>query len=130
MRQLTGGLRYITRSTSNQAVQLYFRAGYGWLSYRADQLHADSISLATSTVRGGYLPPILPSHHWWPNTWYGGAGLEAFSPPRYWLLHRLGYGARFEFSEYLNRLRYDESSGHGDVTARRGEIALAMIFGW
>jgi len=130
MRQLTGGLRYIAQSTSDDAVQFYIRAGYGWLSYRADQLRADSVSLAASTIRGGYLPPILPSHHWWPNTWYGGAGLEAFSPPRHWLLHRLGYGARFEFSEYLNRLTYDESSGHGDVTARRGEVALAVIFGW
>ena len=130
MRQLTGGLRYITQSTSDNAVQFYIRAGYGWLSYRADQLRADSVSLAASTIRGGYLPPILPSHHWWPNTWYGGAGLEAFSPPRHWLFHRLGYGARFEFSEYLNRLTYAESSEHGDVTARRGDVALALIFGW
>ena len=130
MRQLTGGLRYIAQSTSDDAVQFYIRAGYGWLSYRADQLRADSVSLAASTLRGGYLPPILPSHHWWPNTWYGGAGLEAFSPTRYWLFHRLGYGARFEFSEYLNRLTYAESSEHGDVTARRGDVALAVIFGW
>jgi len=130
MRQLTGGLRYTVQSVSDQAVQLYFRAGYGWLSYHTDQMQADSVALAASTVRGGYLPPILPSHHWWPNTWYGGAGIEAFSPPRYWLLHRLGYGVRIEFSEFLNRLHFDESSGHGDVTARRGDLALAVIFGW
>jgi hypothetical protein len=130
MHQLTGGLRYAVRSMSDDAVQLYVRGGYGWLHYRADQLQSDSVSLVTRVVRGGYLPPILPSHRWWPNTLYGGAGVELFSPPRYWLFHRLGYGMRLEFTELLNRLHYEESSGHGDVTARRGDLALATVFGW
>jgi hypothetical protein len=121
MRQLTGGMRYAMRSMSDDAVQLYFRAGYGWLTYRADQLRTDSVPLATPMIRGGYLPPILPSRRWWPNTLYGGTGIEAFSPPRYWLFHRLGYGVRLEFTEFVNRLHYEESSDHGDVTARRGE---------
>ena len=130
MRQLTGGMRYAMRSMPGDAVQLYFRAGYGWLHYHADQLRADSVPLATPMIRGGYLPPILPSRRWWPNTLYGGTGIEAFSPPRYWLFHRLGYGVRLEFTEFLNRLHFEESSGHGDVTARRGDVALAAIFGW
>jgi len=118
------------RSMSDDAVQLYFRAGYGWLHYHADQLRTDSVPLATPIIRGGYLPPILPSRRWWPNTLYGGTGIEAFSPPRYWLFHRLGYGVRLEFTEFVNRLHYEESRGHADVTAHRGDVALAVIFGW
>lgn len=130
MRQLTGGLRYDAFRQGNGALRLYARGGYGWLSYRASSLALDSTLLEGATVRGGYLPPLLPSHDWWPNTWYGGGGLEIFSPRRYYLLHLLGYGARIEFTELFNKLSFKEASGAGDVVARRGDLALSVVFGW
>jgi hypothetical protein len=135
MRQLTGGLRYDLVSMANQAVRLYARTGYGWLWYEGRGFHLAESGVDTPlehpTERGGYLPPILPGRHWWPNTLYGGAGCEAFSPQRLWLFGRLGYGLRVEFTELFTKLTFDdERSRHGDVTARRGDFAFSIVFGW
>ena len=130
MQQLTGGIRYSPYSVLDESVQLYLRTGYGWLQYRADRLTAGTVQLASAPVRRGYLPPVLPSRHWWPNTWYGGAGLELFAPREKWILGRLGAGVRIEGSLYLNKLSFDTASGRGDITARRGDVSMALIFGW
>jgi hypothetical protein len=135
MRQLTGGLRYDLVSVADQALRLYARGGYGWLWYEGRRFRLVGSdgdgSLQQRTIRGGYLPPILPARRWWPNTWYGGVGSEVFSPQRLWLLGRLGYGMRVEFTELFNKLAFDdERSGRGDVTARRGDLAFSLVFGW
>jgi len=130
MRQLTGGIRYDLVPLLDRHVQLYGRAGYGWLSYRAANERIDGAALGNAAVSRGYLPPFLPSRHWIPNAWYGGAGLEAFSPRRYWLFGLLGYGLRVEYSEYLHRLSFGAASARGDVTTRRHDIATSLVFGW
>jgi hypothetical protein len=130
MRQLTGGIRYELVPLSGESVQLYSRAGYGWLWYRASDLRADGAPTGTYEIIGGNLPTLLPSRKWWPNTAYAGAGLEAFSPRRYWLAGILGYGARVEFTASVNRLRFGPEGRHGDVTAHRGELSASLLFGW
>jgi hypothetical protein len=130
MRQLTGGIRYELVPLGSENLQLYSRAGYGWLWYRATNLRANGMPTGTDDVQGGHLPPLLPSPQWWPNTGYAGAGIEAFSPRRNWLAGVLGYGARVEFTASVNRLRFGPSSRHGDVTAHRGELSASLLFGW
>lgn len=129
MRQLTGGIRLSPYSAFDQALQLYLRAGYGWLWYEASELHIGGTGLR-APPRGGHLPPILPSRRWWPNTWYGGAGMELFSPREVWLFDRLGYGIRVDAALYRNRLTFDYPSARRDVSATRGDLALSLIFGW
>ena len=130
MRQLTGGIRYELVPLGSENLQLYSRVGYGWLWYRATNLRANAAPTGTDELQGGHLPPLLPSPQWWPNTAYAGAGIEAFSPRRYWLAGILGYGARVEFTASVNRLRFGASSLHGDVTAHRGELSTSLLFGW
>jgi hypothetical protein len=135
MRQLTGGIRYDLVAIANEALRVYARGGYGWLSYegRRFRLARSDVDgpLERTTARGGYLPPLLPARHWWPNTVYAGLGSEAFSPQRLWLFGRLGYGMRLEFTELYNKLTFDdERSALGDVTARRGDLAFSLVFGW
>lgn len=131
-RQLTGGIRYDLASAADYALRLYGRAGYGWLWYEGRSLQLTRPgSGELPGVKGGYLPPLLPARRWWPNTWYGGAGVEVFSAQRYWLLNRLGYGLRAEFTELFNKLTFDDArSRRGDVTARRGDLAFSLVFGW
>jgi len=130
MRQLTGGLRYDAFRQHDGSFRMFGRAGYGWLSYHAGSLAVSSLPLARTDIRNGYLPPLLPSREWWPNTWYAGGGIEAFSPRRYYLFHLLGYGLRMDFTEFFNKLTFDATSGQGDVLATRGDVALALVFGW
>ena len=130
MRQLTGGIRYELAPVFGENVQLYSRAGYGWLWYRARNLRANGVATGTYEVLGGNLPTLLPSRKWWPNTGYAGAGIEAFSPRRLWLAGMLGYGARVEFTESVNRLRFGQNARHGDATAHRGELSVSLLFGW
>lgn len=129
MRQLTGGVRYSPYSAFDEAIQLYLRAGYGWLWYEASDPRLASANIA-APPRGGYLPPILPSRRWWPNTWYSGAGLELFSPREVWLFERLGYGLRLDGALYANRLSFDYASARRGATAVRGDLAVSLIFGW
>ena len=58
------------------------------------------------------------------------AGVEAFAPPRYWLFDLLGWGARVEFSELFDDIRVGGAGGRDRVTARRGELAVSLVFGW
>lgn len=129
MRQLTGGVRYSPVAALDESIHLYLRGGYGWLWYAANEVRAGGAGPAGS-IRDGYLPTILPSRDWWPNTWYGGAGVELFSPRERWLLGRLGFGLRVESSAYFNKLSFNQASGHGDIVAKRGDLALSLIFGW
>ena len=130
MRQLTGGLRYDAFRQHDGSFRMFGRAGYGWLSYRVNDLAVSSLPLTRTEVHGGYLPPLLPSREWWPNTWYAGGGIEAFSLRRYYLFHLLGYGLRMDFTEFFNKLTFVQSSGQGDVLATRGDLALSLVFGW
>jgi hypothetical protein len=130
MRQLTGGARYdLLRLMHSEQTQLYARAGYGWLWYRARDQRIDGLSSLQLPVERGHLPPLLPSLEWFPNLWFGGLGAEAFSPRRYWLFGLLGYGIRAEYSEYFHKLS-PESRGREGFTTRRRDIATALIFGW
>lgn len=128
MRQLTGGVRYDLIPVAREPAQLYTRVGYGWLWYHADAFRTGGGDLEDRIDHGGYLPPLLPHRRWWPNTWYGGVGVEYFSPRSQWLFGRMGYGTRVEYTELVNRLHLGEGSGTRSVW--RGDLAWALIFGW
>jgi hypothetical protein len=81
-------------------------------------------------VGAGYLPKLLPSRTWWPNTAYGGLGIELFTPPKYWLLKRLGYGVRLEATGLSHRLNAPWECEACHVTANRGDVAMTVVFGW
>ena len=128
-RQLTGGLRYTPKVfAQNHSARMYLRAGYGWLALKAyDVSHLGS---PLGEEREGRLPSILPTQSWWPNTWYGGGGLELFAPPAAWLFDRLGYGLRVESSAYHHRLPANNAADKGRINITRGDLALSLIFGW
>jgi hypothetical protein len=128
MRQLTGGVRYTPIAARDEVFHLYVRGGYGWLWYEANDVRG--APGAPGSMRDGHLPTILPSRRWWPNTWYGGTGVELFSPREAWLLGRLGFGLRIESSAYFNKLSFNNASGRGDAIAVREDLALSLIFGW
>jgi hypothetical protein len=130
MRQLTGGARYDIIPLFTEHAQLYARGGYGWLWYRASGEELNGVPSGSAATSKGYLPPVLPGRHWFPNLGYAGLGVEAFSPRRYWLFGLLGYGVRVEYSEYLHKLSYDRVSERGDVTARKRDVATSLTFGW
>ncbi|MEX2152058.1 MAG: hypothetical protein WD825_01895 [Gemmatimonadaceae bacterium] len=130
MRQLTGGIRYDVLEIGSEDAHIYARGGYGWLWYRASDERINGQPSGISHEREGYFPTILPSRHWMPNTLYAGAGLEAFSPRRYWLFGLLGYGVRVEYSGFAHRLHYDDTRRRGDVTSLRGDLATSLVFGW
>ena len=73
---------------------------------------------------------LPPSRYWWPNTWYGGGGLEVFSRRRYYYPHLLGYGARIEFTEFFNKLTFDETSERGNALARAVKRHSQSSLGW
>jgi hypothetical protein len=129
-REVTGGINYRLTPPQRKYVRLYARAGYGWTSYRLTRVTVgDAAPDAELRVRGGRLPTIYPSASWWPNTSYGGLGLEVFTPPRDWLFNRLGVGARVEVGGSLHRLNVGGSC-NCRVTAERGDIAFMLLFGW
>jgi hypothetical protein len=35
-----------------------------------------------------------------------------------------------DFTEFFNKLAFDEGSRQGDVLATRGDLALSLVFGW
>jgi hypothetical protein len=132
VRELTGGFRYDLASFADESVQLYTRAGYGWTWYSLSNLRLDAAVMDSAGGHGGYYPPLMPSRHWLPNSYYGGAGIEVFSPRHMWLFHRLGYGARLELSGVLHTLKFGDSevAGRDRGTVRRGDAALSLLFGW
>jgi hypothetical protein len=80
-------------------------------------------------VEGGHLPTIYPSIKWWPNTTYVGMGMEVFTPPRYWLLHRLGTGVRVEAGASFHRMAI-AGDCHCRTTTERGDVAVMLLFAW
>ena len=93
---MTGGLNYRLTPVEQEWARIYGRAGYGWTDYTVSGVRVNGAPTEGTRVEGGHLPKIYPSLSWWPNTTYVGLGLEVFAPPRYWLLNRLGVGARIE----------------------------------
>lgn len=129
-RQLTGGVRYTPRvlAADIHSVRMYLRAGYGWLALKAYDVGDRGTPMGDE--REGRLPSILPTPSWWPNTWYGGGGLELFAPPGAWLFDRLGYGLRVESSAYYHRLPVNDDRDKGRIGIARGDLAVSLIFGW
>ena len=129
-RELTGGLTYRLPPTPNEAIRLYSRAGYAWTSSSLGSVTLNGQPFADADVKVGYLPDLLPSRSWWPNTTYAGVGMELFSPPKYWLFKRLGYGVRIEATGLAHRLNAPWECKECHVTAERGDVAMTLIFGW
>jgi hypothetical protein len=129
-RELTGGITYRIPPTLSDVVRLYGRAGYGWTSTSLGNAALDGRPLPNTSVDAGYLPKLLPSRTWWPNTAYAGLGVELFTPPKYWLLKRLGYGVRLEATGLSHRLNATWECEACHVTANRGDVAMTVVFGW
>lgn len=129
LRELTGGVRYNVLTRFHRVAQLHARLGYGWTSYRVDDQALNGTSIGIGRREGGYLPTILPSQKWWPNTMYGGLGVEVLAPRRLWIFDRLGYGVRGELSALGHRVESKQCRTCGKV-AERGDAALSAVFSW
>lgn len=131
MREVTGGINYRLTPPTQEWLRLYGRAGYGWTSYTLSGVNVDGQSTPRegTRVRGGHLPTLYPSIAWWPNTTYLGLGTEVFTPPRYWLLKRLGVGARVEVGASFHRMAI-AGDCNCRVTTERGDVAAMLLFGW
>jgi hypothetical protein len=81
LRELLGGFRLNSWSTNDDALQFYARGGYGYTWYKLTDVSLDG-RFVDYEHKGGYPPSIWPSKYWWPNTWYLGAGVEVFTPPK------------------------------------------------
>ena len=129
-RELTGGITYRLFPMPTDVVRFYGRVGYGWTSTSVRGVNVNGIDVPNAAVDAGYLPDLLPSLSWWPNTTYGGLGVEFFSPPSQWLFKRLGYGVRLEATGLAHRLDAPWECSECHVTAERGDVAMTVIFGW
>lgn len=118
-RQLTGGTRINLTGRETGVLQLFARGGYGWTRHDLDAVVIAGDTLAGTGQRRGYLPSLLPSKSWWPNTLYGGVGVELFAPRHRWVLHRAGYGIRTDLTLAASR------TGHRSV-----EASTALVLGW
>ena len=65
----------------------------------------------------------------WPESCHGRTVIEVFAPPRYWLLNRLGVGARIEAGGSFHRMAI-AGDCHCRVTTERGDVAMMLLFGW
>ncbi|MBI4409978.1 MAG: hypothetical protein HY561_09740, partial [Gemmatimonadetes bacterium] len=130
LNELTGGLRYSVGLFRGDEIHTYLRAGYAYTWYAARQMSVAGEPLNEGKRKGGYAPTLWPSRKWWPNTWYAGGGVEWFSPEKSWLLGKLGYGMRLEFTGLRHRVRSDHAPARAELDAVRGDVALAMILGW
>ncbi|HEX6068192.1 MAG TPA: hypothetical protein VFZ18_00165 [Longimicrobiaceae bacterium] len=128
-REVTGGLNYRLTPVEQEWARIYGRAGYGWTDYTVSGVRVNGAPTEGTRVEGGHLPKIYPSLSWWPNTTYVGLGLEVFAPPRYWLLNRLGAGARIEVGGPFHRMAI-AGDCHYRVTTERGDVAMMLLFGW
>ncbi len=130
VKELTGGFRVTPIAFGGEMFQLYGRLGYGWTWYRLRDVAVGDAAIEGADVKGGYAPPLLPSRRWWPNSWYGGVGAEAFSPQDMWLLGRLGWGTRVEISGIGHHLDADVPGGRDQATVQRLDLSASLIFGW
>jgi hypothetical protein len=130
VQELTGGFRFAPIAFGGEAFQLYGRLGYGWTWYRLNDVAFGEVPIGDADVKGGYAPPLLPSRRWWPNSWYGGVGVEAFSPRDMWLFDRLGWGTRIEVAGLGHHLQSEEKGMDADATVQRLDLSAMLIFGW
>lgn len=118
-RQLTGGARLNLTGRETGVFQLFARGGYGWTRHDVRTAVAGPDTVPGTGRQIGYLPTFLPSKRWWPNTLYGGVGLELFAPTRYWMLHRAGYGVRTELT-----------LSNATDARRSVEASAGVVLGW
>lgn len=129
MQELTGGFRLRLTDVSIEAAQLYVGGGWGWTWYTLR--HVAAGNTAIDLVRkGGYPPSFLPSARWWPNTWYGEAGVELMVPRSVWLLDRIGYGLDLHYTGTIHRLGATApgSTTLGRIT--RNQIGVGLVLSW
>jgi hypothetical protein len=128
---LTGGFRFVRAIRPEETALLFTRLGYGWSWYELRDATIAGEPLPSARRRGGYYPSIIvPSRRWWPNTIYGGVGVELFAPKSRWLLRRQGYGFRLEATGRLHRLSGETVPHHRRVTVESGDVAAALLLGW
>jgi hypothetical protein len=125
MRQLTSGIR-LDRQLFRDGVRGFVRAGYAWTWYEVDHATLDGRRLATKRTRGGHAPSVIPSTKWWPNSAYGGGGLELFAPRRAWIFGRLGYGVATDVNVITHPLRGPRCR----CLVKPGDASLSLVFGW
>lgn len=128
-RDITGGVRYDIVKIKRGLLNLFVRGGYGWTWYKVDHVTVNG-SAADYTNRGGYAVSLLPSKLWWPNTWYGGAGLELYASRQSWLLPQLGYGLRLEANGSRHRLGATRPGTSNLGIVSRGDLSVSAVIGW
>ena len=128
MKELTGGFRFNTWSSNDDGVQLYMRAGWGWVWYNLTRHVVEDTEVPG--YKGGYAPTLWPSGRWWPNSWYAGAGMEVFTPRSVWLFDRLGFGARIEATSLTHRLNAQSPRAKSPGWARRSDYAVSLLVAW
>jgi hypothetical protein len=129
LRELTGGYRLNAWTTNDDALQFYARGGYGYTWYKLTRVSIDGQPVEGQR-KGGYPATIWPSKFWWPNTWYLGAGVEAFTPRRLWILDRSGVGVRVDVTTNWHSLDARRPGVSHLGWARRGEVAASILLAW
>jgi hypothetical protein len=124
-RQLSAGVR-VGRTLFTEEVRGYLRGGYIWTWYALDNTTLNGRPVATRRTKGGHAPSLIPSEKWWPNSMYGGAGLELFAPKRAWIFGRLGYGIAAE----VNMIAFPMRGERCSCLIKPGEGSLSLVFGW
>jgi hypothetical protein len=125
MRQLSGGARFSNRFLHDD-VRLFGRGGYTWSWWTVRGASLDGQPLERPRTKGGHVLSFKPSKDWWPNSVYGGAGIELFAPRRAWLAGALGYGITAELTVHAYPLRAHRCH----CLLERADGALTLVFGW
>jgi hypothetical protein len=125
MRQLSGGARVSSRFLRDE-VRLFGRGGYSWSWWTLRGASLDGAPLERSTSKGGHVLSFKPSSKWWPNSMYGGGGVELFAPRRMWLAGALGYGITMELTVHAYPLRAHRCH----CILERADGAVTIVFGW
>ena len=126
---LTGGFRYSVVRSKQGSWHGFLKAGYGWAWYDISNLHVNG-QPEDYTQRSGYAVTLLPSKKWWPNSWYGGMGVEYFAPRRGWLLQQFGYGIRAEFTALQHRLGARSPGAADQGMTQRNDLSIYGVIGW
>ncbi|MGH7468816.1 MAG: hypothetical protein ACRENP_12735 [Longimicrobiales bacterium] len=128
--ELTGGIRLNAWKTNDDALQLYARTGYGYTWYDLANVSVDGRPVPGFQRKGGYSPTLWPSARWWPNTAYLGAGIEVFTPKRFWLLSTIGLGVRAETTSLWHRLGARRPGIEHLGWDRRADYAVSVLAAW
>ncbi|MGH7556008.1 MAG: hypothetical protein ACREMQ_23645 [Longimicrobiales bacterium] len=129
IKELTGGFRYEVQSAFDHAASLFVRGGWGWTWYTVRGVTAAGQSVDFRRD-GGYAVSLFPSKLWWPNTWYGGIGIEFLSPKGVWVGNRIGYGAQIEFTGLVHRLGARRPGGAALGSVTRSDLAVGLVLSW